>query len=93
MFDLDRTFSAAFCRVTAAGHCARMSHPDGEQARTARDRDDVGINQFSGSGLLDIEAALAADPDRYVEAASSLAAAAAISKAGAGADRCLRPLT
>lgn len=37
--------------------------------QTARDLDDVGINQFSGYGLLDIEAALAADPDHYVEAA------------------------
>ncbi len=37
--------------------------------QTARDLDGIGVNQFSGYGLLDIAAALTADPDAYVEAA------------------------
>jgi subtilisin family serine protease len=37
--------------------------------QSARDLEGIGINQFNGYGLLDIAAALAADPDAYVEAA------------------------
>ena len=37
--------------------------------QTARDLDGIGVNQFSGYGLLNIAAALAADPNVYVEAA------------------------
>lgn len=36
--------------------------------QSARDLDGIGTNQFSGYGLLDIEAALAADPNTHVEA-------------------------
>ncbi|MGO9017703.1 MAG: S8 family serine peptidase [Syntrophobacteraceae bacterium] len=37
--------------------------------QTARDLDGIGVNQFSGYGLLDIAKALKADPNAYVEAA------------------------
>jgi uncharacterized membrane protein YgcG len=37
--------------------------------QSARDLEKIGTNQFSGYGLLDIAAALAADPDAYAEAA------------------------
>ncbi len=37
--------------------------------QSARDLEGIGMNQFSGYGLLDIEAAAAADPNAYVEAA------------------------
>lgn len=36
--------------------------------QTARDLDGIGVNQFRGYGLLDIAAALAADPNVYAEA-------------------------
>jgi hypothetical protein len=37
--------------------------------QSARDLDGIGKNQFSGHGLLDVEAALAADPNNFIEAA------------------------
>jgi len=37
--------------------------------QSARDLEGVGVDQFSGYGLLDIEAALGADPNSYAEAA------------------------
>jgi subtilisin family serine protease len=43
--------------------------------QSARDLEGIGTNQFSGYGLLDIEAALAADPNRYAEAAITNVAA------------------
>ena len=43
--------------------------------QSARDLEGVGIDQFSGYGLLDVEAALAADPNRYAEAAITSVAA------------------
>ena len=46
--------------------------------QAARDIDGIGTNQFDGYGLLDIEAALTADPKTYVEAAITGVAAAQV---------------
>ncbi len=43
--------------------------------QSARDMEAIGTNQFNGYGVLDIEAALAANPDHYAEAAISGVAA------------------